>query len=175
MTGELDAGGALLRSGAKVDDTIYVTGTFGDAAAALSLGQRGLHDDFLMRRFWRPEARVGIGLDLAGRATAAIDVSDDLLGDLDKLLQASGAGAVIDIERVPLSAALRSHFTVDEQRLLALTGGDDYELCFTVSAAPLPRDLGCTAIGKVTATGQLQCRLDGRIVDFDTNGYRHFQ
>lgn len=175
MTGELDAGSALLRSGARVGDTIYVTGTLGDAAAALRLGERGEHDDFLMRRFWRPEARVRTGLDLVGRATAAIDVSDGLLGDLDKLLQASGRGAIVDVERVPLSAALRSQFAGDEQRLLALTGGDDYELCFTVGDAPLPSDLSCTAIGTVTATGQLQCRLDGGIVDFDTSGYRHFQ
>lgn len=175
MTGEVDAGSAILRSGAKPGDAIYVTGTCGDAAAGLRLAERGSHDAFLMRRFWRPEARVRAGQRLVGRATAAIDVSDGLLGDLNKLLQASDAGAVVDIERVPLSDALRSRFDAGEQRELALLGGDDYELCFTVGGADLPGDLHCTAIGEITTTGELQCRLHGAVVDFDTRGYRHFQ
>ena len=175
ITGELETGNAILRSGATPGDIIYVTGTFGDAAAALKLGEGGRHDDTLMRRFWRPEARVQTGQRLVGHATAAIDVSDGLLGDLMKLLQASSVGAVVDIDRVPLSAALQSHFDEEEQRQLALTGGDDYELCFTVAGAQLPSDLNCTAIGEITAAGELQCRLDGAIVDFDSSGYRHFQ
>ena len=175
MIGELDAGSAILRSGAKPGDAIYVTGTVGDAAAALKLHEDGLHDEYLMRRFWRPAARVDMGLRLVGRATAAIDVSDGLLGDLNKLLQASGVGAVLDIERVPLSDALQTRFDVTEQRLLALTGGDDYELCFTIGSRELPSSLTCTQIGEITANGQLQCRLDGAIVDFDSSGYRHFQ
>lgn len=175
MIGELDAGSAILRSGARAGDTIYVTGTFGDAAAARKLHEDGLHDEYLMRRFWRPEARVETGRRLVGRATAAIDVSDGLLGDLNKLLQSSGVGAVVDIERVPLSDALQSRFDTTDQRQLALTGGDDYELCFTVGDAELPGDLTCTAIGAITATGKLECSLDGGIVDFDSSGYRHFQ
>jgi len=175
MTGELETGGAILRSGATPGDIIYVTGTFGDAAAGLRLREGGRHDEFLMQRFWRPDARVQAGLQLVGRATAAIDVSDGLLGDLMKLLQASSVGAVVDIERVPLSDALKSHFAIGEQRQLALTGGDDYELCFTAGAAEVPSDLHCTAIGEITTTGELQCRLDGAIVDYDSSGYRHFQ
>jgi thiamine-monophosphate kinase len=175
MIGELDAGSAILRSGAKAGDTIYVTGTFGDAAAALKLHGDGRHDEYLMRRFWRPAARVETGQRLVGRATAAIDVSDGLLGDLNKLLQASEVGAAVDVERVPLSDALRSRFDIADQLKLALTGGDDYELCFTVGGAELPNNLNCTAIGEITATGELQCRLDGAIVDFDSSGYRHFQ
>jgi thiamine-monophosphate kinase len=175
MTGEVNAGSAILRSGAQPGDTIYVTGTLGDAAGAFRLEGRGLRDDLLSQRFWRPEARVRTGLRLVGRATAAIDVSDGLLGDLNKLLQASGVGATVDIERVPLSSALQSHFDVVEQRQLALTGGDDYELCFTAEAAAVPGDLHCTAIGEITSTGELQCRLDGTVVEFDSRGYRHFQ
>lgn len=175
ITGDVDPDRALLRSGARVGDRIFVTGTVGDAAAGLQLLNRGETDDFLLRRFWRPTARVQAGMRLAGHATAAIDVSDGLLGDLKKLLEASGVGALIDIERVPLSTAMRSRFDVDAQRQLALTGGDDYELCFTAGDAPLPEDLAVTAIGTITATGELQCRCDGAIVDFDDSGYRHFQ
>ena len=71
------------------------------------------------------------GQRLAGKASAAIDVSDGLAGDLGKLLAASGVGGEIDLEKLPLSAALREGFDADTQRRLALTGGDDYELCFT--------------------------------------------
>ena len=175
MTGEINPDMALLRSGAQVGDRVFVTGTLGDAAAGLQLINRGESDDFLLRRFWRPTARVHTGMRLAGHATAAIDVSDGLLGDLKKLLAASGVGALIDIERVPLSAAMRSRFDVDAQRHLALTGGDDYELCFTADDAPLPADIAATAIGTITASGELQCRCDGAIVNFDDSGYRHFQ
>ena len=175
ITGDVDPEMALLRSGARVGDRIFVTGTLGDAAAGLQLINRGESDDFLLRRFWRPTARVHTGMRLAGHATAAIDVSDGLLGDLKKLLEASNVGALIDIERVPLSTAIRSRFDVNEQRHLALTGGDDYELCFTAGDAALPDDLAATAIGIITASGELQCRCDGAIVDFDDSGYRHFQ
>ena len=175
ITGDVDPEMALLRSGARVGDRIFVTGTLGDAAAGLQLINRGESNDFLLRRFWRPTARVHTGMRLAGHATAAIDVSDGLLGDLKKLLEASNVGALIDIERVPLSTAIRSRFDVNEQRHLALTGGDDYELCFTAGDAALPDDLAATAIGIITASGELQCRCDGAIVDFDDSGYRHFQ
>ena len=175
ITGDVDPDKALRRSGARVGDRVFVTGTFGDAAAGLQLINRGESDDFLLRRFWRPTARVHTGMRLGGCATAAIDVSDGLLGDLKKLLQASGVGALIDLERVPLSAAMRSRFDVDEQRHFALTGGDDYELCFTAGDAPLPDDLACTAIGTVTASQELQCSRDGAIVEIDDSGYRHFQ
>jgi len=175
MTGDVDPYKALRRSGARVGDRVFVTGTLGDAAAGLQLINRGESDDFLLRRFWRPTARVHAGMRLSGRATAAIDVSDGLLGDLKKLLQASGVGAVIDSEKVPLSAAMRSRFDVDEQQHFALTGGDDYELCFTAGDASLPDDLECTAIGTVTAARELQCRRAGAIVQMDDGGYRHFQ
>ncbi len=175
VTADVDPGRALLRSGARAGDRIYVTGTFGDAAAGLQLLARGDVDDFLLRRFWRPTARVDTGMRLAGHATAAIDVSDGLLGDLKKLLEASGVGAQIDVERVPLSASLRSRFDVDEQQHLALTGGDDYELCFTAGDGALPADVECREIGKITASGGLQCHCNGAIVDFDDSGYRHFR
>ncbi len=175
ISGEVEAGRALLRSGARAGDTVYVTGTFGDAAAALALLARGNGDEELSRRLWRPTPRLAIGRRLVGVASAAIDVSDGLLGDLAKLLAASGVGAQIDVERVPLSAALRNRFDADEQRRLALTGGDDYELCFTGAEQSLDGLEGVSAIGRITAAKGLECRLDGTIVDIDDRGYRHFQ
>lgn len=175
ISGEIEAGHALLRSGAQANDSIFVTGTFGDAAAALELIARGDNDAELSRRFRRPSPRLAISRQLVGVASAAIDVSDGLLGDLNKLLDASGVGAQIDIDRVPLSAAMRARFDLDEQRRLALTGGDDYELCFTGDERALSAIDGVTSIGRITATAGLECRSGGAIVEIDDSGYRHFQ
>ncbi len=175
ISGEVEAGRALLRSGAQPGDSVFVSGTFGDAAGSLALVSRGDNDVELSRRFCRPSPRLAIGRQLVGLASAAIDVSDGLLGDLRKLLEASGVGAQIDVDKVPLSAALRARFDADEQRRLALTGGDDYELCFTGAEEALAGLDGVTAIGRITAAAGLECRLDGAIVDVDDSGYRHFQ
>lgn len=175
MTGEVERGGALLRAGARPDDTIYVTGTLGDAAAGLELLQRGERDAFLAERFLRPTARIEAGRSLIGKASAAIDISDGLVGDLKKLLRASGVGATVDIERLPISAALAERVSASEQHRLALTGGDDYELCFTANAVAVAETAGITAIGTVTAASELILRLDGDVVECDNSGYRHFK
>ena len=172
MTGVVDEGAALLRSGAQVGDTVFVTGTVGDAAAGLALLQRGEREGFLQRRFLRPGARVAQGRELIGVASAAIDLSDGLIGDLRKLLDASGVGAEIDIGRIPTSETLRQRFETEEALEFALTGGDDYELLFTG-----PADIGVddvTPIGVVTAGTELRCRLNGELVEVDDAGYRHF-
>ncbi len=174
ITGEVEQDGALLRSGAVAGDTIYVTGTVGDAAAGLELMQSGVTNDELMQRFLRPQARIDQGRVLRDRANAAIDISDGLVADLDKLAIASGVGAEIDIARLPLSAALLDHFDRSRAEQFALTGGDDYELCFTAPAEAVAGVDGITAIGLVTADDGVVCRRHGEIVDVDTSGYRHF-
>lgn len=175
ITGEVEKGAALLRSGAKVGDTIFVTGTVGDASAGLALLQQREPNAFLVQRFLRPTARVETGRNLLGKASAAIDISDGLLGDLRKLLSASGVGGEIDIEKLPLSDALRERFGDDERRHYGLTGGDDYELCFTAPADAVRDIAGITAIGTVTASKRLECRLHDTIVEVDDSGYRHFR
>ena len=174
VTADVEPGTALLRSGARVGDTVFVTGTVGDAAAGLQLLQDGDHDEFLVQRFLRPTARVATGRALRGIAHAAIDLSDGLVADLSKLLAASGVGANIDLEDIPLSAALRKRFGKDEQRRFALTGGDDYELCFTADADSVSDIDNVTAIGRVVAEPVLTCRQDGAVVEVDDAGYRHF-
>lgn len=175
VTGEVPQGAALLRSRAQVGDTIFVSGTLGDAAAGLELHGRGKQDVFLIGRFLRPSARIETGRKLVGIATAAIDVSDGLVGDLKKLLDASGVAGELDIGHVPLSEAIRSHFDDHECTRFALTGGDDYELCFTAAAEAVGDIAGVTAIGKVSAGTGLICRRDGVIVEYEDSGYRHFQ
>ncbi|NIL94753.1 MAG: thiamine-phosphate kinase [Woeseiaceae bacterium] len=177
ITGDVAAGAAILRSGARPGDTIYVTGTLGDAAAGLSLMASGGDNEFLVKRFLRPHARIGVGLELPGLASACIDISDGLVGDLKKLLDASEVGADLDLDAVPISDAMANAFDVELQRRYATTGGDDYELCFT-SSKSIPGELAgvpITAIGVVKGDSGLVCRAGGDIVDIDDSGYRHFQ
>ncbi len=176
ITGEVDEGSAILRSGATAGSTVYVTGTVGDAAAGLYGLINGDPVRELASRFARPSARVDYGQKLIGVADAAIDLSDGLYADLNKLLIASGVGAEIDIGRLPISDALAAAFTIERQHSFALGGGDDYELCFTASGElPDPGVMPVTAIGTVTETTGLVCKLDGNVVPFDDSGYRHFQ
>ena len=111
---------------------------------------------------------------MSGRASAAIDLSDGLVGDLRKLLDASGVGAEIDIESIPMSDALRDHFDAKEATHFALTGGDDYELCFTAEPDAVIDIDDVTPIGIVTASTDLVCRLHGELVEVNDAGYRHF-
>ncbi len=175
ITAEVEAGRALLRSGAQPGDAIFVTGTLGDAAAGLTLLQRGEFDQFLVQRFLRPTPRVAAGRSLVGRASGAIDVSDGLAADLGKLLLASSVGGEIDIDTLPMSAAICERFSRQQRHGLALRGGDDYELCFTApSEAVQPMD-GISRIGSVTKSSGLVCTSNNVVVPVDASGYRHFQ
>ena len=143
IMGELPTGQALLRSGARARDDVYVSGTLGSAALALAVaaGRADLPEDALARcraRLDRPTPRVALGLALRGVASSAIDVSDGLTGDLGHVLERSGVGARIDIAAVPRSATLDA-LLASEARTVGLAcllaGGDDYELCFTAASA----------------------------------------
>jgi thiamine-monophosphate kinase len=164
--GYVPAGGALLRSGARAGDHVYVTGQLGAAAAAVARGglERCATDDdldALSRRYFRPHARIAQGRGLRGVATSAIDLSDGLLQDLGHVCRASGVGAEIVATDIPVAAGA----TLDQ----AISGGDDYELCFTAPGnAP---DLGMPVSRIGTIVAEPGVRLDGRPV---TGGYRHF-
>jgi thiamine-monophosphate kinase len=164
--GYVPAGGALLRSGARVGDHVYVTGTLGAAAAAVARG--GLDAcatdadlDTLSRRYFHPQARLAQGRDLRGVASGAIDLSDGLLQDLGHVCRASGVGAELRADRVPVAEGATLH--------QALTGGDDYELCFTAPGDPPDIGIPVTRIGTIVAEPGV--RLDGRPA---AGGYRHF-
>jgi thiamine-monophosphate kinase len=164
VMGEVPPGQALRRSGAQAGDVLWVSGFPGEARLALEVFRGTLslsEDDFqaARRAMELPEPRVALGLALRGLATAAIDVSDGLLGDLGHVLRASGVGAVLhlaDFPRRPLLA--RQPLAV--QRMALLTGGDDYELLFTapeaagpaVQAAAAQAGVPVQAIGRITAT-----------------------
>lgn len=128
-------GRTLRRDAARVHDDLWVSGTLGDAAAALTQWRDGMpRDAFLRSRLDRPVPRVALGRALADVAHACIDVSDGLLADLGHVCRASGVGARIELERLPASDALRAAFVDDARHVLQATGGDDYELCFTAAA-----------------------------------------
>jgi thiamine-monophosphate kinase len=176
MSGDLEPGTAMYRSGAKPGDTIYVTGTVGDAAAGLEQLSSGSGNHYLARRFARPSARVAAGRVLAGIANAAIDLSDGLVADLSKLIQASDVGAEIDVRCLPLSQELLDAVGREKALQYATGGGDDYELCFTVPESRLPAEIApeVTAIGRITAAAGLVCRDGDSVVPVDDTGYRHF-
>jgi thiamine-monophosphate kinase len=172
--GELPAGSALLRGGANPGDTIYVSGTLGDAALALAVASGRADVDSqsraaLDRRLDAPEPRVALGVALRGIASGAIDVSDGLIGDLGHILTESRVGATVDLASVPSSAALRAMLEGGERDLALaclLAGGDDYELCFTappamrerIDALALALRLPLTAIGSIGVEAGLQVR-----------------
>ena len=187
LHGFAPAGAALRRSGARPGDQLYVTGTLGDAAAGLAIlrdAKQGesVGDEELQRRFLRPEPRVREGFVLRGLASAAIDVSDGLGVDAGRIARASGVGLEIELERVPASAELRAAHGEKEAHALALGGGDDYELLFTVSpehAVELARTsttwtCGCTRIGRVVAEPGVHVRLHGLEQPVTNPGFRHF-
>lgn len=184
--GFVEPGGALLRSGARAGDLVYVTGTLGDAGLALMV-QQGLytapeHLAFLRRRLDRPVPRVEAGRRLRGLASAAIDVSDGLASDLGHILRASGCGATLHLEQLPLSPALREYVQDTGDWSPPLSAGDDYELCVTIPARRqgdadvLAAQLDCRLswVGMIEKTPGLRCVTPaGNLVDA-SSGYDHF-
>ena len=178
---------ALLRSGARPGDLVFVSGTPGDAAAGLAVEQgrlQGIPDvvAYLRKRFLYPSPRMALGKSLRGYASACIDVSDGLLGDVGKLAQASGCGVELSYKDLPVSEELVAAVGDARARELALTGGDDYELCFTVSppnVGRLRQDLpperwGYSLIGTVREASGAVVTQNGNVMEFSHSGYDHF-
>jgi thiamine-monophosphate kinase len=188
VSGLLRQGTGLLRSGAKPGDHIYVSGTLGDAAAGLEYLVDGKRDtgediDYLVARFCRPQPRITLGKELVNIASAAIDISDGLMADLAHICHASTVGARVEAARVPLSVALKKTLSAVRARELALNGGDDYELCFTVPPALAGRLTGISEktgialcrIGSITGDREITCiGPDGEPV-ITGRGYQHFE
>jgi thiamine-monophosphate kinase len=186
--GEVPAGTALLRSGARPGDDLYVSGTLGDARLALEVFRgrvalEGTAFERVRRAMEQPEPRLALGLALRGVASSAIDVSDGLLGDLRHILQRSGVGATVEVDAVPRSAVLATQ-SPELQRLCTLAGGDDYELLFSapvsaaaaVAAAAAGAGVGVTRIGCIEpAAGLRLVDADGRAVADSFGSFDHFR
>ena len=188
LLGTVQPSEAMLRSGARPGDSLFVSGTPGDAAAGLAIERGDLlasnpaHAAYLRERFAFPTPRVELGMGLSAYASACIDVSDGLLGDAGKLATASACGIEIDYGALPLSAALLAVAGDARARELALTGGDDYELCFAVPASRignLQREMPCEKwgyrrIGSVREAPGAVVTREGTVMEFSHSGFEHF-
>ncbi|GKW12142.1 MULTISPECIES: thiamine-phosphate kinase [Pectobacterium] len=187
--GLVPVGRALTRRGARIGDWIYVTGSLGDSAAGLAILQNSLHVDDegtrqgLIQRHLRPQPRILQGQALRDLASSAIDLSDGLISDLQHILKASECGARIHLDAIPQSDWLRS--CTDEEQALrwALSGGEDYELCFTVpeiNRGALELALGhlgadYTCIGQIGPSSEgLRFFIDNKVTELSWKGYDHF-
>lgn len=187
VIGQLPPGQALLRSGARPGHDIWVSGRLGDARLALEVFRGktllpGTLFDEVRRAMELPEPRLELGAALRGLATAAIDLSDGLTGDLGQIMRASGVGATVEVDRIPRSATLAAQSETLQLECL-LSGGDDYELLFT--APPSRRaaidDAGRKAGVAVTRIGAIDDQESLRFVGPDgetltprARGFDHF-
>lgn len=179
VMGEVPPELALTRSGASAGELIAVTGSLGGGAGGLALWQRGERDlaHPLLTRYLRPQPRLAAGQALRGLATAAIDISDGLLADLEHVLEASGVGARLDPSTLPLAEGLVMALGDDAARRAALAGGDDYELLVTLPAAQLATarqrlaDIGLalSVVGEVSETPGI-----AGVEASDVRGWQHF-
>ncbi len=190
ILGELPNGQAIRRDGAAIGDDVWVSGTLGDAALGLlALKSDAMLDAadraFCVGRLESPEPRIDLGLALRGVATSMIDLSDGLAGDLAHIARASGVGARINVDALPMSASLRRQSHARSLRC-ALSGGDDYELCFTAAVeqrelvVAVGRSVGLTLtrVGSMFANADQQQPVmlvdsDGRVLP-PMGGFDHF-
>lgn len=177
--GLIPAGKAIRRDGAQPGDLIYVTGNLGTAGLALQLGAAAPPE--ISRYLLRPYPRIKEGLALRDIASSAIDISDGLAADLNHILNRSHVGAKINVEQLPMLNELAVHTSLLHAKQLALSAGDDYELCFTVP----PEKITCLqqtlpknsyhAIGVINQSAILTLQnADGTDFLLTSLGYQHF-
>jgi len=177
--GTVAEGLALRRTGARQGDFICVSGELGDAGAALAFldaPSPSPEAQAVLSRYHFPQPRLMLGQQLAGRASAVIDISDGLLADLQHILDASGVGARLEPDKVPMSQALKQ-LKGDQAVELALTAGDDYELCVTIAPEQW-QHLPAAVRSEITVVGCIEAqsglRLEGRAGAFSKKGFDHF-
>jgi thiamine-monophosphate kinase len=171
----------LLRSGAKLGDDIYVTGTIGNARAALLSKKRTLAYNYFKKYLVNPTPRVDLGLEISKFASSCIDISDGLAKDLKNIALSSDKGFIVNVDKIPLRPKF-SHF-IPEKLLeeCILGGGEDYELCFTannkyynnINTISNKIKLKITKIGSITSKGYKYIK-DGKAYKVKTKGYDHF-
>lgn len=183
VIGTVPAGKAVRRDGAGAGDQVFVTGTLGDAGEGLELVRGGDYDHYLAGRYCAPTPRIAAGMALREVATAMIDISDGLMADLGHVAEASGLGAVVESESLPLSDALVDACGREKATRMALFSGDDYELCFTVKPEDTKRleQITDTTGVKLTRVGYMHdgegvVAVDtaGSPIPFSKSGYLHF-
>nr|WP_067286059.1 thiamine-phosphate kinase [Marinobacterium profundum] len=193
VQGLVPSGRGLHRSGAAVGDLVCVSGTLGDSRAGLDIQLRPeaqpdplpASSQALLQRFFAPEPRLSTGLLIADVASSCIDISDGLLADLGHILRASDVGARIERRQLPLSKALRAYTDIEQARDWALSGGEDFELCFTIPAARWDalcaqlefHEVPLCCVGEILpASAGLRLEDQGALLPEGTlgGGYNHF-
>lgn len=178
---------ALLRSGAQVGDILAVSGTLGDAGAALDLlptycassDALSADEGYLLSRYYKPSPRIELGQRLLCCATSCIDISDGLLAEAGHISKKSSVGVLIDSSLLPLSAELVSFKGIEKSKALALTAGDDYELLFTIPRSKWADLVSSLPVGSVTQIGFIGAgagvELDGINSNKFKKGFQHFE
>lgn len=192
VTGFVETDKALKRNRARIDDAVFVTGNIGDSAIGLNaiLNKLEIDGHFseqnkndCIDRLNRPSPRVEAGRLLSDFSVAAIDISDGLIADLNHICEASGVGARLDLQHIPLSQAVLNYYNNEPDWQSILSAGDDYELCFTCPQSQLSElhnlmdahyiDICC--IGKITDEPGVKCINNGQLMSFNQSGYNHFK
>ena len=183
VLGSIPVGKAIVRSGARTGDGVYVTGSLGDAKGGLEMLRSGKKQDYLVSRYCHPTPRILEGMALRELASSMIDVSDGLLADLGHICSASHLGAELDINSLPISSYLKEEVGEELAYRFALSDSDDYELCFTIpkrledemkrldwsSLVPF------TKIGTMIPDKNIKVLSeDGSIIEIEQLGYKHF-
>ena len=179
MMGIVESSKALTRSGARPGDGVYVSGRIGDAGFCFwKLGNGFLPSDQELKRLNCPIPRIELGLKLKNLTSACIDISDGLEQDLSNILKASSVGAVIEVEKLPISEALLGHIKDTNDWSIALCGGDDYELCFTIPEGneEALKNVSESCKVNITRIGIISESLGLQIKGFDGSrkSYQHF-
>lgn len=192
ITGFIDSEKALKRSCANVGDSIFVTGSIGDAAIGLKAILNKLdaaeifsdtNKNHCINRLNRPTPRVKAGQLLSGFSVAAIDISDGLMADLNHICEASAVGGLLNLRQIPLSDATRNYYADKPDWQSILSGGDDYELCFTCPDNQYAEilelmelhDIDITCIGKIIEDTGIKCLYGNQLITLNTSGYNHFK
>ncbi|MBA3696161.1 MAG: thiamine-phosphate kinase [Methylotenera sp.] len=188
IIGEIPIGQAIRRSGAKIDDDIWVSGKLGCAALGLAhiLGKQQMAANSLahhLQALHCPQPRVLLGLALRGLVHSCLDISDGLLSDLGHIVKASNVGAEIHLDAIPTSTYIKKHLKTPAFQQYVLAGGDDYELCFTaperhaenILIAAKNINIPVVKIGKITATHGINVvDTGGNPIQVAQTGYNHF-
>ena len=183
ILGRCQSGKRLMRGGAKVGETIYVTGPLGDSAAGLQAILKGIRRSeevkTLIERHKRPLPRVDAGVILiqSGKLGAMMDISDGIASDMRHIMKASKVGAVIALDRLPLSSELISVCAEQgwDRYWLSTSGGEDFELLFTgPDGLENELDIKVYPVGKIVDGNELTWTVEGSAVDYDYMGYKHF-
>ena len=178
--GEVAKGKAILRSGAKIGDSIYVTGELGGAAAGLSQleNNNANQSDFILKQL-KPQPQLAVAklLQICNVIHSMIDMSDGLSSDLTHICEASGVGAKIYANELPINRAILKQFGAEQGLDFALNGGEDFELLFTVDEKKFlpPQSVRISRIGEITSdVGKIELIRNGKTKILPPKGYRHF-